>query len=607
MMGEPREYSSLVFPCLRPRESPPMENADKIKPLDPMKKTKSVKIMKSAVAILSLSIAIIQSVAQPAARMLKGHVPEISSSLQPIGVLPVTDTMKLAICLPFRNEEALSNLLQQQSDPSSPNYRRFLTPAEFTELFAPTIQDYQTVIDFAKRQGLAIAATSGNRKILVVTGSVATVQNAFHVTMLVYQHPMEPRTFYAPNVEPSVPSTIPIIDISGFDTYGPPQPGHRSSQLEPLPAAVAASGSGPSGTYIGNDFRNAYAPGVSLNGGGQKVGLLEFGGYYANDIRTYETQAGLPNVPVRNVLIDGYNGNPGPSGDVIEVSLDIEMAIAMAPGLSQVTVYEADPNTGIPADILNEIAFPTQGEPLPLEVSSSWFWQGPRTGIYTILNEMAAQGQSFLQASGDGDAWCGRIWVPADSDYSTMAGGTSLTMNGSGASYSSETTWNFGYSFPNCWTPNGNCYIGSGGGISDYTGIPTWQQGINMSQNGGSTTFRNIPDVAMVAANVYVVANNNSAYSVAGTSIAAPLWAGFTAMVNQQRATLGKNAIGSLNVPIYAIARSGSYSSCFHDITTGNNINSCSGGHFSAVTGYDLCTGWGSPTGINLINALAAY
>src|SRR5581483_10655433 len=110
--------------------------------------------------------------------------------------------------------------------------------------------------------------------------------------------------------------------------------------------------------------------------------------------------------------------------------------------------------------------------------------------------------------------------------------------------------------------------------------------GINMTTNHGSTTKRNIPDVSMVAYQAWVISNNGSAGWWWGTSISAPLWAGFAALINQQAAANGDPAIGFINPAIYAIGASTSYTNCFHDIQTGNNINSSSSGLFSAVAGY---------------------
>jgi hypothetical protein len=118
--------------------------------------------------------------------------------------------------------------------------------------------------------------------------------------------------------------------------------------------------------------------------------------------------------------------------------------------------------------------------------------------------------------------------------------------------------------------------------------------------------MRNFPDVAMVAENFVVVADNGSTVTEDwGTSFAAPLWAGFMALVNQEAAAHGQPPVGFLNPALYAIGQSADYTNCFHDITVGNNATATSGGLFPAVPGYDLCTGWGSPKGSNLIYALA--
>jgi subtilase family serine protease len=121
----------------------------------------------------------------------------------------------------------------------------------------------------------------------------------------------------------------------------------------------------------------------------------------------------------------------------------------------------------------------------------------------------------------------------------------------------------------------------------------------------GSTIMRNVPDVALTADNVYVVCDNGESHICGGTSCAAPLWAGFTALVNQQAVAAGRPTVGFINPAIYAIGESTNYAADFHDITTGDNTSPGSPTNFYAVLGYDLCTGWGTPAGQNLINDLA--
>ena len=526
------------------------------------------------------------------------HVPPVAAQLQPSGRLPGSTRLDLAIGLPLRNQEALTKLLQQIYDPASPQYRHYLTPQQFTEMFGPTEQDYQIVVGFAKANGFSITGQHTNRLLLDVNATVADIERAFHVTMRVYRHPTEAREFYAPDVGPSVGMEVPILDISGLNNYTRPHPANlKIARRGATTRALPADGSAPDGSYLGYDFRAAYAPGVSFTGSGQAIGLLEFDGYYANDIPDYESLAGLPSVPLTNVYIDGFDGTPSGNGGEVEVSLDIEMAISMAPGLSQVILYEA-PTNGIANDILNRMATDNRAR----QLSCSWAWGGgPDASADQIFTQMMAQGQSFFVASGDSDAYYGSTATnfPSDDPNITSVGGTTLTTSGPASNWVSETVWNWG-------TEYGLDGTGSGGGISTAYGIPPYQQGVDMSANCGSTTMRNVPDVALTADNVYVIADNGTPYGGSGgTSCAAPLWAAFTALVNQQAASNGFGSVGFLNPAVYLIGTQFDYASAFHDIVTGNNEWIASPSQFSAVAGYDLCTGWGTPTGSNLVNVLS--
>jgi subtilase family serine protease len=516
-------------------------------------------------------------------QVLHGHVPAAVKSLPSLGRFPSTNHLSLAIGLPLRNREALSNLLQQIYDPTSPNYHHYLTPEEFTAQFGPTEGDYRKVINFVQASGLTVTKTHGNRMLLDVTGNVFAVEKAFHMTLRNYRHPKEARDFFAPDTEPAVDSSVPVLHVSGLDNYALPKP---LLHKRPLSQTTPALGSGPSGTYMGHDFRNAYVPGTTLDGSGQMVGLLQFNsGFYQSDITAYETQTGLPNVPVQPVLLNGYGGGPGAAND--EVSLDIEMVISMAPGVAKIYVFEGN----ITDDILNAMAASNQVK----QLSASWSYPIDATSEQ-IFQQFAAQGQSFFNASGDDDAWpAGQVPMPCDDPYITIVGGTTLSTANN--AWSSETVWNWG-------TELGIDGIGSGGGISTAYTIPSWQTNISMTANQGSTQFRNIPDVALTADNILVVFGNGAQGKYGGTSCATPLWAGFMALVNQQATATGKPSIGFLNPAIYAIGRGANYTSAFHDTITGNNTWSGSPNKFNAVTGYDLCTGWGTPAGQYLINAL---
>lgn len=541
-------------------------------------------------------------------QLIPGHVPAVTAHLQPLRHLEGTNVLKLAIGLPWRDKPGLTNLLQQIYDPTSPNYHKYLTVAQFTERFGPTPADYEAVVVFATSHHLRVTGAHRNRALVDVEGAVGDIEKALNVTMQVYQHPTEHREFYAPDRDPSVDLNTPLLHISGLDSYNLP---HPLSHKVPLPkgrlhyssnggtnAPLNGNGSGPSGTFLGYDFRNAYIPGVALTGVGQNAGLVEFDAYYTSDILNYEQQAGLPNETLVNIPIDGGVSVPG--GGVGEVSLDIEMVMAMAPGISTIYVYEA-PNPSPCDDILNRMATDDSSK----QLSSSWGLSTDPTSEQ-IFQEFGAQGQSFYQASGDSDAYVGVIATPEDDPNITLVGGTELVMNPTGASFSSESVWNNGFGGAPGGAPQFNGYWGSGGGISTVWSIPTWQQGISMVTNQGSTSFRNTPDVALTADNIWVDAGDSTQDGdYEGTSCAAPLWCGFTALVNQQAAANGESSQGFINPAVYSIGKSALYSACFHDTVTGNNIWPGSSGLFSAVPGYDLCTGWGTPAGSNLINTLA--
>jgi hypothetical protein len=142
-----------------------------------------------------------------------------------------------------------------------------------------------------------------------------------------------------------------------------------------------------------------------------------------------------------------------------------------------------------------------------------------------------------------------------------------------------------------CWPATICC----GGGVP----LPDYQKAVSMATNGGSTAWRNYPDVAMLADNTEIIFNGKTAI-VAGTSLAAPLWAGFIALANQASQNNGAGLAGPLNTTLYDIGLTSGLGTdldkiCFNDINDGRNNNDGFGHGFTTVAGYDLTTGWGSP------------
>lgn len=511
-----------------------------------------------------------------AVQQLRGHVPPQALGAAPLGRMAPQDSLRISIALPLRNREALSNQIAGLYDPSSPEFGRYLSTKTFTEAYGPSQQDYDATLAYARSNGFTIAGTHPNRMMVELEAPVAAIEKAFGVRMNQYKHPKEDRLYYAPDAEPSLRLGTPVLHISGLNNYTLPRPNLRLKEMNAPDAAAPMTGSGTSGSFMGYDFRKAYLPGVTLTGTGQSVGLFQLDGYFASAISNYVKIAGLPNVALKNVLVGGFNGSPG-TGEM-EVCLDIEMVLSMAPGISNIIVYE-----GLDADpVLNRMATDNAAR----QLSCSWSFEVD-TATEQIFLQFAAQGQSFFQASGDNGAYSDAVMSPTDTPWVTVVGGTELATTSSGA-WLSETVWN-----------------GSSGGISTAFPIPSWQAGVATEANQGSATMRNLPDVAMIAYDVFVSHYYGLSDIGAGTSVAAPLWAGLAALVNQRGASLGKPSLGFANPAIYRAARAGQ-TSFFHDIVSGNNFTTNSPDRYQAAPGYDLCSGWGSPVGTNLFDALLA-
>jgi subtilase family serine protease len=529
--------------------------------------------------------------------MLAPHLPRAVANGQAAmaGAVSPQQRLKLAIHLPLRNQAELTQLLHDLYDPKSSSFHKYLSVSEFTKRFAVAARDYDAVVAWTKANHLTVIAKTPNRRLLAVEGTVATLNRAFHVKVNYYRRPGGAQTFYSPDREPTVVGlSVPLLQITGMNNYVLPQSMLRHSAVANATEPVNATGSGPAGEYLPSDIRAAYYGNGPLTGAGQTIGILSFDGYLASDVQLYYSKTGMTsNVPIKNVLVGGFSGActtvsspPSSSCDDGEQVLDIVNAIGMAPGIKQILFYEGSSNT----EILNQMATDNVAKVL----SSSWGWNpADAASDDPIFQEFAAQGQSFVSASGDdGEFNSSTYSFPQVDPYITQVGGTELITAARGGAWSAETAW-----------PQ------SGGGYDSSTPIPSWQQlrGVINSSNLGSTTLRNSPDVAAEANfDNPTVVNGSFVTGYGGTSFATPRWAGFLALVNQQSVANGKGTVGFINPALYNLGISSSYSGVFHDITSGSNPPTAGDGSgFNAVPGYDLVTGWGSPAGVGLINQLA--
>jgi kumamolisin len=339
------------------------------------------------------------------------------------------------------------------------------------------------------------------------------------------------------------------------------------------------------------------------DGAGECIGIIELGGgFRVADIRKYFLDLGLPPPLLHTVRVDGARNRPSTvdSADS-EVLLDIEVAAGIAPR-ARIAVYFA-PNTekGF-LDAITTAIHDTYNKPSVISISwgnpeKSWSRQA-MTSYDQAFQTAAALGVTVCCASGDagsgdenpdqlatlGTAPDGRAHVdfPASSPSVLGCGGTRLIASGAGIA--SETTWG-----------EDPLRSATGGGVSDFFAVPAYQAStaIPPSVNVGGRHGRGVPDVAGVAdpGTGYRIRVDGEEFVMGGTSAVAPLWAGLVALLNQQ---IG-HPVGFLNPLLYgALSASG----CLRDVTQGGN------GGYSAGKGWDPCTGWGSPNGVKLLQAL---
>src|SRR5690242_17233012 len=268
--------------------------------------------------------------------------------------------LHMSVGLTLRNQGQLDTFLKNLYDPASPQFHQFLTVEQFTQQFSPTVQQHQAVIDYLTQQGFAITTTYPNRTLIDFDGSQAQAERVFQTTINTYRS-SQGQSFFANASPPLLPASIaPLISyVGGLDNsvtfHHSPITGKQSPTLAPARAGAGCPVEGhvESGTGIFGGFfasgQVAYIPSqlskaynydglhkAGFNGQGQTIGLFELDGYDLNDINTYSTCFGGSNVPLKNVLLDGFNGQAGQGG--VEVELDIELLLSMAPKLAKIIV-----------------------------------------------------------------------------------------------------------------------------------------------------------------------------------------------------------------------------------------------------------------------------
>jgi len=543
-----------------------------------------------------------------------------------LGNVPPEMPMRVTLSLPLRNRDTLLALLEAIYEPGSEIEGRYLTPQQFTDQYGPTSEDYSALMTFARISGLQITGIHANRVLLNAAGNAGVIGSAFGVNIVKYVLP-DGSTFYGPDREPTVPASMrgKLLSIIGLDNASTAQSSLKSDPLsgkrtrshrttkaaKKLPQQKQRSGgfakpdnigTGPGGGLTPAEIKSCYnLKNTYLHGGGETIGLVELDGFLKSDVTAYEDMFNLIHVPLDVVKIDGFSGTPGAGQS--EVTLDIEMLAALASHAQKFIVYEA-PNDGASLlDLYNRIA---NDNDAPI-ISTSWSYpeNGTADGFFDsedeIFLQFAAQGQTFVSSCGDFGAYDDKsVLIAADPAANPRVfgvGGTRLSPLGVDGSWAGETTWSD--SSATSKSPFG---IGGGGGISERYSIPKYQMGFVFPSSLGSTTMRNVPDAALNAASDtrYAAYYKGDWHAVYGTSCAAPLWAAFFALVNQQRVMNGLSRLGDPHKKVYTVASTSHYHQDFHDIAdNSNNL------YYPALPGYDLATGLGTFNGLNLLLNLA--
>ncbi|MCL6107138.1 MAG: protease pro-enzyme activation domain-containing protein [Actinobacteria bacterium] len=490
--------------------------------------------------------------------------------------------INIAVVLSLRNQKSLDELIAAQNTPGSPSYHKFLTSAQFLSLYGPAAPDYNSVKSFLTANGFTIKKDSGGQ-VISASGTAAQAESAFKTE--IHQYEVRGKQEFANQSAPRVPAGLAGIvkSVQGLDSTRL----HTDFTARPAGTAAPAQASGPPYTPAQISTAYDYPNRHGYSGGGRTIAVATFADYSDTDIQVFENKFGYQPAGLSRIPVDS---NPGITSDSVETTMDIEWSTSLAPGANEL-VYMA-PNSGSGwTDELNRIVTDNTADVVTLS------WGGCENSSVAsqedgIFKQGAAEGQTWLNASGDSGSNCGAgsafgVNYPASSPYVTAMGGTSLYLDGSD-NISSESAWG-GYDLT-----TGNPF-GSGGGTSTFEPLPSWEYGSSYFANG----YRWTSDMAMdgnPGTGMYVyygsaTTGGGNWLMAAGTSIDAPFASALAAEIVQA----GNRRLGLLAARINQLANSSNYATVFHDITSGSN------GDYAAGTGWDPPTGWGSPDGYQML------
>jgi len=555
--------------------------------------------------------------AAPLPHVLAGQTPDVVVHPRPGRAATLlhphdpTATLTLAIALDVHNAPALDATIAAAAPSSALVEGQALTRAAYMARHAPTDEEVAAVRAWATAAGLTVGAVTPDHLLLMVGGTTRQVAQALGLDIADYR--WGGRVFMSNDRDPVVPGDLDIRAISGLTTL------HRFRTFRRTPSLRAPSGcpGDPYPCYLPQDFLAAYNAGPVADATGQAIGLTLWGAPLGqSDLTAYAQHTGTPPLTIGQAGADGLDfipvgstaGAPSP-GTAAELALDVETAHGVAPHSHLRYWLGATDTAGNPTDVGLEMAVDAAAnDPTVHVVSNSW--GGPEATsaddpfvatVNASFQHAASVGTTFYFSSGDDgyrsgcvdptDPTCpGAASFPADSPYVVAVGGTTLTTTATG-DYAGETVWG-----------NEGEGAATGGGCSTIFARPTYQAGIGATTPLTCTLSTGLParaepDIAADAdpqtgAYVYV---NGTATTIGGTSLAAPLWAGFAADVTQYLAARGE-PMGFAAPTIYHLGTTPATAlRDFHDVTQGYNDPGAGAQGYRAGPGYDVASGLGSP------------
>ncbi|HEX8986081.1 MAG TPA: S53 family peptidase [Bryobacteraceae bacterium] len=477
-------------------------------------------------------------------------------------------------------------LLRRRAQPPAPG-GPVISREEFAARYGAAPEDVDAVERFAAANDLSVAEVNLARRSVVLTGTIANMSEAFGTELGIYHSAEGQYRGRTGSVYVPAELSAAIEGVFGLDE----RPQTRARFRRHLPGKVPHAAGDTSYTPVEVARLYDYP---ENQGAGQCVAIIELGGgFRAADLKQYFTGLGISPVPsVTAVSVDGGHNHPtgDPNSADGEVLLDIEVAGAIAPQ-ARIAVYFA-PNTdqGF-LDAITTAVHDTVHKPSVISISwgsaeSAWTDQS-LNGFDQAFSDAGLLGVTVCCASGDDGSADGvtdgaaHVDFPSSSPHALACGGTRL--EATDGEIKSEVVWSHG-------AGNG----ATGGGVSEKFPLPSWQSasGVPPSVNPGHFIGRGVPDLAGNAdpATGYQILVDGRSAVLGGTSAVAPLIAALIALLNEKQG----QPLGFVNAALY------SRPDALRDVTSGDN------GAYAAGSGWDACTGLGSPDGQKLLGALVA-